>query len=228
MKKLFAVILFIVFFSLSSSVFAGQAPEIKNFHAWFNDGMFGGVAKIIDHSGQGIQGFSFGSVYGVKKNGQRIDLGSGACYPGPELKEVQPGVYWFQCRLTDNRLNQDIVYIICQGTAIDASGAKSTKRTRGYSSSVFSNKTFKTQINNYPNPFNPTTTIRYSVISTGKVNLTIYNLLGQRVAVLVNSRQSAGQYAVKFDGRNLSSGIYILKLQVDNQSPLVHRINLLK
>ncbi|MEW6006349.1 MAG: glycoside hydrolase family 2 TIM barrel-domain containing protein [Stygiobacter sp.] len=70
---------------------------------------------------------------------------------------------------------------------------------------------------NYPNPFNPTTIIKYS-IPTGvetsyMTSLRIYDILGKEVATLVNERQPAGNYEVKFDGSNLSSGVYFYKLQ---------------
>jgi len=67
---------------------------------------------------------------------------------------------------------------------------------------------------NYPNPFNPTTTITYQVPKSGKVELSIYNLLGRKVVTLVSENQTAGQYQVKWDaspasgGQGFASGIY--------------------
>ncbi len=71
---------------------------------------------------------------------------------------------------------------------------------------------------NYPNPFNPTTTIAYDLPRTSQVNLTIYNVLGQRVVRLVSGKLAAGHYRTVWDGRNqegipVSSGIYIMRLQ---------------
>ena len=70
---------------------------------------------------------------------------------------------------------------------------------------------------NYPNPFNPTTTIKYSVIDryqrgSVSVKLKIYDLLGEEIATLVNAKQRAGIYEIKFDASFLSSGIYIYRL----------------
>ena len=71
---------------------------------------------------------------------------------------------------------------------------------------------------NYPNPFNPETQISYSLPDDGQVRLTIYNVLGQQVKVLVDEYESAGTKTVVWDGRNqdgekVSSGIYFYKLQ---------------
>jgi photosystem II stability/assembly factor-like uncharacterized protein len=65
---------------------------------------------------------------------------------------------------------------------------------------------------NYPNPFNPSTTIEFSVAGNEMVNLTVYNLLGEKVAELVNEVLSAGQYKVNFNAAGLASGIYIVKM----------------
>jgi len=61
---------------------------------------------------------------------------------------------------------------------------------------------------NYPNPFNPTTQIKYSVKEAGNVQLKIYDAIGKEVAVLVNGEKPSGTYTVNFDASKLSSGIY--------------------
>lgn len=72
---------------------------------------------------------------------------------------------------------------------------------------------------NYPNPFNPTTTIKYSIPGNGKwetenVKLTVYDILGNEVATLVNEPKLSGNYELKFDGSKLASGVYLYKLQI--------------
>jgi hypothetical protein len=75
---------------------------------------------------------------------------------------------------------------------------------------------------NFPNPFNPLTNIRYQIPKnvkreTSNVKLVVFNLLGKEVAILVNEKQSPGTYEVTFDGSNLSSGIYFYCLFADGK-----------
>jgi len=80
---------------------------------------------------------------------------------------------------------------------------------------------------NYPNPFNPSTTIKYAVPKTSLVSIKVYDLTGQEVASLVNEIKEAGTYEVKFDGRNLASGVYVYRMSADNFTS-VRKLNLLK
>lgn len=66
--------------------------------------------------------------------------------------------------------------------------------------------------NNYPNPFNPSTTIKYQIPIDCKVKILVYNSIGQQVKVLENSYKTKGAYEVLFDGSNLASGMYIYQL----------------
>jgi len=63
-----------------------------------------------------------------------------------------------------------------------------------------------------PNPFNPATTISYSLPRAGRVGLEVFNLLGQKVGSLADEMQTAGSYTVTFSGLNLASGVYIYQL----------------
>jgi hypothetical protein len=80
---------------------------------------------------------------------------------------------------------------------------------------------------NYPNPFNPTTNIVFSVQREGYVNLSVYDVLGQKVAVLIDGMKEAGSYNVQFDASNLSSGLYFYRLE-SNQQMITKKMMLLR
>ncbi len=81
-----------------------------------------------------------------------------------------------------------------------------------YNDQVYANRFKLSQ--NYPNPFNPITIINYELQFTNYVYLSIYNLLGQKVATLVSERQAAGYHQVEWDASSFSSGIYYYRLEV--------------
>jgi hypothetical protein len=66
---------------------------------------------------------------------------------------------------------------------------------------------------NYPNPFNPSTNIRFSLGKASKVKLSVFNLLGQKVATLIDGNLVAGPYSIQFEAQNLSSGVYFYRLE---------------
>lgn len=80
---------------------------------------------------------------------------------------------------------------------------------------------------NYPNPFNPSTNIQYSLPEKSKVDLAIFNMLGQRVAQLVNNTLEAGNYTATWNAGSLSSGVYIYRLTAGDKS-LTKRMMLIK
>jgi plastocyanin len=69
---------------------------------------------------------------------------------------------------------------------------------------------------NYPNPFNPSTRIQYTVPESGHIKLTVYNSIGEEVALLVNGIAELGSYEVAFNAADLTSGIYFYKLKTKN------------
>jgi hypothetical protein len=71
---------------------------------------------------------------------------------------------------------------------------------------------------NYPNPFNPTTAIRFTLPVAEQAQLTVFNMLGQNVATLVNDHLAAGSYEFEFDAASLPSGVYFYSLQAGNFS----------
>lgn len=78
-------------------------------------------------------------------------------------------------------------------------------------------KKYTLAVSSYPNPFNPHTEIKYTLPHKSEVNLTVYNLLGEEVRCLVQELQDKGEHSYDFQAENLSSGVYICKLQVRNK-----------
>ncbi|MBC8374551.1 MAG: T9SS type A sorting domain-containing protein [FCB group bacterium] len=86
--------------------------------------------------------------------------------------------------------------------------------------------TFELQ-GNYPNPFNPSTTIDFSLNRQAQVELQIVDLKGKTLATLISGSQSAGQYSIQFNAENYASGVYLYRLAVDN-SVQTRKLTLLK
>jgi len=82
-------------------------------------------------------------------------------------------------------------------------------------------------LSNYPNPFNPTTQIRYELSSKTRVRVEVFDVLGRRVRTLVHKEQPSGKYKVQFDGSHLSSGIYFIHLKAGSVSK-IQKMTLIK
>jgi F5/8 type C domain/Secretion system C-terminal sorting domain len=83
-------------------------------------------------------------------------------------------------------------------------------------------------LQNYPNPFNPSTKISFNLAQNGKVNLEVYNILGQKVKTLIDQDMIKGQHEVVFNADNLASGVYIYRLNVNDKYSAVKKMMLLK
>jgi len=86
---------------------------------------------------------------------------------------------------------------------------------------------FDPSLSAYPNPFNPTTTIKFGIPKNGHIDLSVYNLAGQKVASLIDEDFKAGHYSIVFRPANLASGIYFYRLKFGDQS-ISRRMVLLK
>jgi hypothetical protein len=73
----------------------------------------------------------------------------------------------------------------------------------------------KPELSNFPNPFNPTTTLKYVIPLDGQVLIKVYDMLGREVATLVNEYKAAGAYEVRFDGSKMGSGVYFYVLRAN-------------
>ncbi len=71
---------------------------------------------------------------------------------------------------------------------------------------------------NYPNPFNPSTSIEFSLKNRQNISLSVYDILGRKISVLAHGEFSQGNHRIHFDGKDLSSGIYIYTLSTQSGS----------
>jgi hypothetical protein len=68
----------------------------------------------------------------------------------------------------------------------------------------------------YPNPFNPSTIIRFSLIQKQQVKLSVFDILGKEIEILLRGEEEAGVHEVNFDAMNLSSGLYFYRIETPN------------
>jgi hypothetical protein len=80
---------------------------------------------------------------------------------------------------------------------------------------------------NFPNPFNPSTQISFTLPKSEFVNVSVYNLIGEKIYELVNENLPSGSYTFKFDGNNLQSGIYFARLNAGSYKKTI-KMTLLK
>jgi len=81
---------------------------------------------------------------------------------------------------------------------------------------------------NFPNPFNPITTIAYQLSRVSQVDLSVFNILGQKVATLVSEKQKAGNYKVEWDATGFASGVYLYRLSTDKDYVQTKKLVFLK
>jgi hypothetical protein len=74
-------------------------------------------------------------------------------------------------------------------------------------------ESFGVSVENYPNPFNPSTTISYALLEEGKISIKIFDALGREIKTLVNETVSKGEHSVVWDGTDYASGIYFYRIE---------------
>lgn len=116
---------------------------------------------------------------------------------------------------TDATVQNDRVYTY-DLYGVDLNGTRQLLRTAGAMPDVSAGMVTEYALRqNFPNPFNPTTSIAFDLVDKGNVSLKVYNLMGQEVANLVNGNMNAGRHIVSFNALNLSSGVYLYRLSVN-------------
>jgi len=98
---------------------------------------------------------------------------------------------------------------------------------------IHNNDTYLCRISNYPNPFNPSTTIEFSIQDNSKVELSIYNIKGQKIKTITNGNLDAGKHSIIWNGiddfeKQVSSGVYYYKLNVNDKTVAMKKCLLLK
>jgi hypothetical protein len=133
-----------------------------------------------------------------------IDEGYIAPEPGPPSQSYEEEIAklkeWIRLRL--NWLDENIPNLRDEITTIESKDLSDSFPTKPH------------LLNNFPNPFNPTTAIGYRLSAVSDVKLSIYNLLGQKVVMLVNGKQAAGSYKIEWDGSGFASGIYYYRIEI--------------
>jgi len=140
--------------------------------------------------------------------GVEYPLGAGHCVVMSQPIECyliggvcHPDGYTHMETLFDNAVTYALANADCGGGAVEAVDQPASFALRG----------------NFPNPFNPTTTIAFSVAATAQVELGVWNLAGERVATLVDGIVAGGAHEVVFDAAALPSGVYVSRLQVGDE-----------
>ena len=127
----------------------------------------------------------------------------------------------YDSALNESFYSEEVVFRFDGGNSI----SNLSKNSPGAANSIYENQVQPTQPNefalaqNFPNPFNPTTNIRFKLTNSVRVKLRIYNMMGQLVRILINDDlKTAGEYTVQWDGKedsgqNVASGVYVYRIQ---------------
>ncbi len=155
----------------------------------------------------------------LKRSYPNTDIGKQALFIVASLSSFNPA-YKSKSAMAVKELirkygsSLDAGIIAALGSSMNNNFPKVSNKLSVQGSEKINTDTLRYSIGNYPNPFNPTTTISYQLPKGGYVTLKIYDMLGRKVKTLVSGMKDAGNYTAQFDGTNLASGIYIYRLEV--------------
>lgn len=133
-------------------------------------------------------------------------------YSNSDLR-LRPGTYSYRVKSIDSLGN-----VLVSDTSTVTIGNRPSAALQENIDDVTALLPEKIQLANYPNPFNPTTEIRFTMPGDGKAQLKVFNTIGQEVATLVDGEISAGAQSVRFDASNLANGTYFYSLSVRTSS----------
>ncbi|HZW40020.1 MAG TPA: carboxypeptidase regulatory-like domain-containing protein [Ignavibacteriaceae bacterium] len=179
-----------------------------------------GIASVVGHvNDANYQQMNGALVYVKDLNNQLVSFALTNASGFFEVTGLEPGTYQVYSNEVDftpgasqsvtldyqNNFTSDLNMIL---TSNNVTGVKDNNNTQVVRSFGLDQ--------NYPNPFNPTTNIKYSVAEKSNVKLTLYNILGKEVMVMVNETKDAGTYNYKLNASALSSGVYFYRIDAGN------------
>jgi len=162
---------------------------------------------------------SEGNIYGPMSNisdGYRkiVEIGNVGQKTSRIIKNLEPGIYYWSVHAIDNAYAGSIFALEQTFSYTGIDNDKLPITTALYQ--------------NYPNPFNPVTSISYALPQASNVELNVYNLNGQLVQSFVNGRLDKGIHKAEFNAEDMTSGLYIYNLKVDNKVVSSKKMMLLK
>ena len=177
--------------------------------------VFPNVQNYLGDFGSGDGGFGLsGKGDMVRLFDSQMQLVDAVTYDDAAPWPVSPDGQGYTLELTDPASDNSL--------AKNWRASKNIGGTPGKENSVFTaiekynSRPLSFRLNqNYPNPFNPTTIIRYQLLKNSRVELNVYNLLGQKIRTLIQKQQSAGMHQVSFDASGLAGGIYFYSIKAD-------------
>jgi hypothetical protein len=165
-------------------------------------------------SSQGVSGRVRIEVNRSYPGGMWEVLSANAANTGTFLWNVR-GATTTMARIRVSSVSQSTVYDVSDG----AFCIRSVSRTTGSPSPERAAGTYTDlSATNYPNPFNPTTTISFAIPEAGNVTLAVFDIMGRKVADLVNSYQEAGSYSVPWDGTAVPAGVYVCRITMNGMT----------
>ncbi len=197
-------------------------------------GQIPNAVPLVDYENKSTSGFNF-FIYGIVGKLSKytdyyfFDPHSYKIISNDSVYIARPWSHWnqdeeFYTKVLDTRIGVGnlgwgnwgfISYIIWEDSSnghINLYGVKRLDEIGAVSDKILTNNFILHQ--NFPNPFNPKTILKYELLSRDFVSLKIYDVLGNEIAALVNEEKDAGEYNKTFDGINLASGIYMYQLSV--------------
>ncbi len=175
------------------------------------------IATIRNEAGIGTNYDDISVMVYVAEKGSDGDILS--AFPGsnPTANGAEFGTYYYIPELGSEMYPADTNYVKIRGDVSTSIADPVRNLPESYALSA-----------NYPNPFNPVTTIQLKLMKAADVSVKVFDITGREVATLLNGKQTAGAYNLEFDGTGLSSGLYFYSLQIDDKVEKTRKMVMIK